>query len=64
PYWWLRCAVGLERDDHPLVKAYHSVLVWDITSAPWPTRLAERLLNPWLGKSLVVYASKPGGQPC
>lgn len=59
PYWWLRCAVGVDRDDHPLVKAYHSLLVWDITSAPWPTRLAERLLNPTLGKSLVVYAEKP-----
>jgi SAM-dependent methyltransferase len=60
PYWWLRCAVGPGDDRHPLVRAYHRVLVWDITRRPWPTRLAEGLLDPVLGKSLVVYAAKPG----
>jgi SAM-dependent methyltransferase len=59
PYWWLRCAVGPRRDDHPMVRAYHRLLVWDITSAPVVTRLPERLLNPVLGKSLVVYLEKP-----
>jgi len=59
PYWWLRCAVGPKRDDHPAVRAYHSLLVWDITRAPFVTRSAERLLNPVLGKSLVVYLEKP-----
>jgi SAM-dependent methyltransferase len=61
PYWWLRCAVGPTNDDHPLVKAYHRVLAWDITSAPAVTRLTERALNPLLGKSLVVYSTKPIG---
>jgi SAM-dependent methyltransferase len=59
PYWWLRCAVGPKRDDHPAVRAYHRLLVWDITSAPAATRLTERALNPLLGKSLVVYLEKP-----
>ncbi len=59
PYWWLRCLVGPKRDDHPAVAAYHRLLVWDITSAPWVTRTAERALNPLLGKSLVVYLEKP-----
>jgi SAM-dependent methyltransferase len=59
PYWWVRCLVGPKRDDHPVVKAYHRLLVWDITSAPRITRTAERLLNPLLGKSLVVYLEKP-----
>ncbi|HLX87812.1 MAG TPA: class I SAM-dependent methyltransferase [Acidimicrobiales bacterium] len=59
PYWWLRCLVGPRRDDHPLVRAYHRLLVWDITSAPRLTRVTERLLNPLLGKSLVVYLEKP-----
>ncbi len=58
PYWWLRCAVGPHRDDHPLVRAYHRLLVWDITRAPALTRTADRWLNPLLGKSLVVYAEK------
>jgi SAM-dependent methyltransferase len=60
PYWWLRCAVGPKRDDHRLVKAYHQLLVWDITKGPWITRTADRVLNPLMGKSLVVYARKPG----
>ena len=68
PYWWLKCAVGPTNDDHPLVKAYLQVLVWDITQTQpmgTITRLAERVLNPVLGKSLVVYATqaraaKPG----
>jgi hypothetical protein len=59
PYWWLKCAVGPTNTDHPLVRAYHRLLVWDITKAPKVTRLTERLLNPVLGKSLVVYARKP-----
>jgi SAM-dependent methyltransferase len=59
PYWWLRCWVGPRRDDHLLVRAYHRVLVWDIVRAPCITRVAEHLLNPVLGKSLVVYLRKP-----
>ena len=62
PYWWLKCAVDVDNDQHPLVKAYHQVLVWDIMKRPGystVTRLAERALNPLLGKSLVVYLRKP-----
>jgi SAM-dependent methyltransferase len=60
PYWWLRCAVGIGRDDHPLVRAYHRLLVWDIVSRPLVTRLADRALNPLLAKSLVLYATRAG----
>jgi SAM-dependent methyltransferase len=59
PYWWLKCAVGPTNDDNPLVKAYLKLLVWDITSAPKLTRWTEKVLNPVLGKSLVLYARKP-----
>ena len=58
PYWWLKCAVGPTNNEHPLVGAYHRLLVWDITARPAVTRLAEWALNPVLGKSLVVYARK------
>ena len=58
PYWWLKCAVGVH-DDHPLASAYHKLLVWDIMRKPAVTQLADRALNPLIGKSLVVYASKP-----
>jgi SAM-dependent methyltransferase len=60
PYWWIKCAVGPTNDEHPLVKAYHRLLVWDISKNPTVLRLADKLLNPVLGKSLVVYGSKPG----
>lgn len=58
PYWWLRCVVGVnnEIEDNFTVRNYHKLLEWDIVKAPWPTRTAERILNPVLGKSLVVYA--------
>jgi SAM-dependent methyltransferase len=58
PYWWLKCAVGVHNDDHPLASAYHKVLVWDIMRKPAITRLADQALNPLLGKSLVVYVGK------
>jgi SAM-dependent methyltransferase len=59
PYWWLKCAVGVTNDRNPLVRAYHSLLVWDMVKQPLATRLAERLLQPLVGKSLVVYLGKP-----
>jgi SAM-dependent methyltransferase len=58
PYWWLKCAVGVDRD-HVLPRAYHRLLVWDIVKRPWVTRTAERILDPVIGKSLVVYCRKP-----
>ena len=59
PYWWLRCLVGPSNDHNPAVEAYHKVLVWDIVKAPFVTRTADRLLNPLIGKSLVLYLAKP-----
>jgi hypothetical protein len=58
PYWWLRCAVGPQDDDHRLVRAYTRFLTWDIMKQPRTTQLADRLLNPVLGKSLVVYSTR------
>ena len=48
-------------DDHPLARAYHRLLVWEITKKPAIMRLADRVLNPLIGKSLVVYAVKAQG---
>jgi SAM-dependent methyltransferase len=59
PYWWLKCAVGVDRDDHPLPRLYHRFLVWDLSRRPLVTRAAERVLDPVLGKSLVLYLRKP-----
>jgi SAM-dependent methyltransferase len=59
PYWWLRCLVGPSNESNPAVAAYHKVLVWDIVKAPFVTRTADRALSPVIGKSLVVYLTKP-----
>jgi SAM-dependent methyltransferase len=58
PYWWLRCLVGPGNDSHPAVVGFHRLLVWDIEKAPKLTRYADRVLNPLVGKSLVVYLEK------
>lgn len=62
PYWWLKCAVGVDDADHRLVRAYHRLLVWDMMRAPRITRTAERLLDPVIGKSLVIYLRKPAAE--
>ena len=62
PYWWLKCAVGVDRDT-ALTRAYHRVLVWDLTRRPWLTRTAEKVLDPVIGKSFVIYADKPAAVP-
>jgi SAM-dependent methyltransferase len=59
PYWWLKCLVGVEREQHPAVAAYHRLLVWDLMKAPALTRIPERLLNPLVGKSVALYFTKP-----
>jgi SAM-dependent methyltransferase len=59
PYWWLKCLVGTKNDEQWAVKLYHRLLVWDITKAPALTRYAEKLLAPLIGKSLIVYLTKP-----
>lgn len=59
PYWWLRCLVGPTNESHPLVRAYHELLVWDMVRSPLVTRTAETILNPVIGKSVVVYSRKP-----
>lgn len=59
-YWWLQCLFWARRERSFLVRQYHRLLVWDMMKNPWLTRVAERVLNPVLGKSVVMYFRKPG----
>ncbi|MGU3503177.1 class I SAM-dependent methyltransferase [Mycobacterium sp. C31M] len=59
PFWWLKCAVGVDKPNHPLVAGYHKLLVWDMMSRPWLTKQAETALNPLIGKSVALYFEKP-----
>ncbi len=58
PFWWLKCLMGPEKDDSLPVNLYHRFLTWDIMEQPWITRFLDHLLNPVLGKSLVLYLKK------
>ena len=59
PFWWLKCAVGVEKEQNPAVKAYHQLLVWDMMKAPKLTRWSEKELDPLIGKSVALYFRKP-----
>jgi SAM-dependent methyltransferase len=60
PYWWLKCAVGVRRDDHRVVNAYKRLLEWEIIKQPRGMKVVERAASPVLGKSYIVYARKAG----
>lgn len=58
PYWWLRCLFWQQGERFTPVAIYHRLLVWDLLKKPRLTRYLEWLLNPLLGKSVVMYFIK------
>jgi len=60
PYWWLQCLFWRRRESNPLLRQYHRLLVWDMFDRPWITQSLERLMNPWMGKSVVMYFRRGG----
>lgn len=58
PFWWLKCLLWERQERSRLIAWYHRLLVWDLMERPWLTRTLERLLNPLLGKSVVMYFEK------
>ncbi|TMK89327.1 MAG: methyltransferase domain-containing protein [Actinobacteria bacterium] len=63
PYWWIKCAVGVDNDRHVLARLYHRFLAWEITNPTRAVRVVEHALDPLIGKSLVMYATKPAAAP-
>ena len=59
PYWWLQCLFWNTRETSYAIKLYHKFLVWDLMKRPLFTRLLEMILQPLIGKSLVMYFRKP-----
>ncbi|MFC1943909.1 class I SAM-dependent methyltransferase [Chloroflexota bacterium] len=57
-YWMLRCLFGINREKAFFPSLYYRFLVWDITKKKRPIRLLEKMLNPFLAKSMVIYARK------
>ncbi len=58
PFWWLKCLIGPGKTDSKIVNLYHRLLVWDLMKKPKITCFTDKLLNPVLGKSLVLYFRK------
>ena len=59
PYWWLQCLFWSRKEKSYTVKLYHRFLVWDLMQNPLLTRILEAILQPLIGKSLVMYFRKP-----
>ena len=55
PYWWLQCLGWSKRDSWWPVRLYHCLLVWDMLRKPFLTQGLEKVLNPIMGKSVVMY---------
>ena len=60
PFWWLKCLFWDKQDEHMLIKAYHRLLVWDLMQKPLFTRAMDKILNPVMGKSVVMYFKREG----
>ena len=58
PFWWMKCLCWRTQERNPLIKLYHRVLVWDLMKKPWLTQTLEKILNPIMGKSVVMYFRK------
>ncbi len=58
PFWWLKCLFWDSQEQNWLVRQYHRLLVWDLMEAPALTRMTEKLMNPFMGKSVVMYFRK------
>ena len=63
PYWWLRCAVGVNNDKNLLVRGYKKLLEVEILKNPLPLRALSALADPLMGKSVVMYFDKPLDRP-
>ena len=65
PYWWLKCLFWKEpgEAEASIVKAYHRFLVWDLMKKPALTRFLDWILNPIMGKSVVMYFVKTAAAP-
>ena len=58
PYWWIKCLAGPGNDTALPVCLYHRFLTWDIMKKPKLTRTIDSALNPFIGKSIVIYFTK------
>lgn len=58
PYWWLKCIFGPNAEPNAAVRAYHALLVREMTRRGPALAAISRLLDVVAPKSLVVYGTK------
>jgi ubiquinone/menaquinone biosynthesis C-methylase UbiE len=58
PYWWLKCYVGVNRQDSRLVNSYKKFLEYEIIKNPQYLNYVRKVADPLMGKSIVFYAEK------
>ena len=58
PFWWLKCLFWKTQDSNWFIAQYHRFLVWDLMDKPAFTRGLEKIMNPIVGKSVVMYFRK------
>ena len=60
PYWWLKCLFWRNNGEKNagIVDAYHRFLSWDLMKQPKITHWLDKILNPIMGKSVVMYFVK------
>ena len=54
----LKCLVGVKNEKNIFVNYYQKFLEWDIMKRPILTVLLEKIFDPLIGKSLVLYFKK------
>ena len=64
PYWWLKCLFWRDEGEEAApVRYYDRFLVWDLMSRPRLTQWLDKILNPLMGKSVVMYFVKQAPPP-
>lgn len=58
PFWWLKCLFWKTQHSNWFIGQYHRFLVWDLMDKPALTRILEKMMNPIMGKSVVLYFRK------
>jgi len=60
PYWWLKCLFWRDEAEAEvkIVEWYRRFLTWDLMKQPMITKWLDKLLNPLMGKSVVMYFVK------
>ncbi|AKL73941.1 methyltransferase family protein [Actinobacteria bacterium IMCC26256] len=58
PYWWIRCAGGVQESERFFARKYHDILVYQLMKQPKWLNSIDNALNPVLGKSVILYSRK------